>query len=55
MKLVKACLCAKKDPESSFHHCGGPVQLAEASLSTRIYRESSFHHCGGAVNLVLAW
>ena len=52
MKLVQACLCARKDRESSFHHCGDPVKLAEACLSARKYRESSFHLCGGAVNLV---
>ena len=52
---MQACLCARKDRESNFHHCGGPVQLTEACLSARKYRESSFHHCRGAVNLVLDW
>ena len=55
MKFVQACLCARKDRESSFNHCGGPVQVAEACLNARKYRESSFHHCGVAVNPVLAW
>ena len=54
MKHVQACLYATKDRESSFHDCGGPVELPEACFSARKYRESSFHHCGGAVNLVLA-
>ena len=52
MKLVQTCLCARKDRESSFHRCGGPVKLAEDCLSARKNLESSFHHCGGAVNLV---
>ena len=25
MKHVQACLNAREDRESSFHHCGGPV------------------------------
>ena len=29
---MQTCLCARKDRESSFHHCGGPVQLVVACL-----------------------
>ena len=32
MKLVQACLSAKEDRESSFHHCGGLVMLVQACL-----------------------
>ena len=46
--------CARKDRESSFHHCGGTVQLSEICLSARNDRESSFHHCGGSEKLVQA-
>ena len=52
MKLVKACLCDRKDRDSRFHHSGGLVKLEEACLSARKDRESRFHHCGGLVKLV---
>ena len=42
--LVYACLSAREDRESSFHHSGGPVNHMQACLSTREDRESSFHH-----------
>ena len=29
---LKACLSGREDPESSFHHCGGPVRLVQTSL-----------------------
>ena len=32
MKLVQACLRARKSLESSFHHCGGPVKHVQACL-----------------------
>ena len=32
MKLVEACICARKDRESSFHHCGVSVKLMQACL-----------------------
>ena len=32
LKHVQACLSAKKDQESSFHYCGGPVKLVQACL-----------------------
>ena len=32
MKLVQACLSVRKDLESSFHHCGGPVRLVQSCL-----------------------
>ena len=44
MKLVEACLRARKDPDSSFHHCGGPVKLVEACLSAGKVRDSSFNY-----------
>ena len=49
-----ACLRARKDRDSSFHHWGGAVNLAQAGLSTKRHRESSFQHWGDAVKLVLA-
>ena len=33
MKHVEACLSAREDRESSFHHYGGPVRLALDCLS----------------------
>ena len=47
VKLVQACLCARKDLESGFHHTIGPVKLVQACLSVRKYLESGFHHCAG--------
>ena len=32
MKHVQACLSARGDRKSSFHHCGGPVRLVQACL-----------------------
>ena len=32
MKLVLACLSAREDRESSFHHGGGTVRLVQACL-----------------------
>ena len=32
MKHVQACLSVRKDGESSFHNCGGPVNLVQAYL-----------------------
>ena len=48
MKVVQACLSVRKDLESRFHRCGGPVRIVQACL------ESSFHHCGGHVKIVQA-
>ena len=61
MKHVHACLSAREDRESSFHHCGNPlivrgsaVKHVEDSVRPRAYRQSSFHRCGGPVWLVQA-
>ena len=32
MKYVEACLSAREDPESSFHHFGSTVKLVQACL-----------------------
>ena len=32
MKLVKACLSAREDRESTFRRCGGRVRLVKACL-----------------------
>ena len=32
MKHVEACLSAREDRESSFHHGGGPLRLVQAYL-----------------------
>ena len=34
MKHVDACLSAREDRESSFHHCGSPVMLVQVCLCT---------------------
>ena len=49
---MQACLGVKKVRESTFHHCGGPVNLVQGCLSARKERESRFHHSGGLVKLV---
>ena len=46
---MKPCLCAGKDRQSSFRHCGSPVKLVYACLCAGKDRESSFHLCAGAV------
>ena len=33
MKHVQDCLSARKDLESSFHHCGSPMKLVQACLN----------------------
>ena len=35
MNLVQACLCARKDGESSFHQCVGRVKHVQACLNAR--------------------
>ena len=35
MKHVKACLSAREDRESCFHHCRGPVSLVQACSCAR--------------------
>ena len=32
MEHVEAYLCAKKDRQSDFHNCGGPMKLVQACL-----------------------
>ena len=42
VKHVQACLSSRKDGESSFHHCGGPVKLVQTCLgmgSTAIFTD----------------
>ena len=41
---------ARKNPERSFHQCGGPVKLVVASLRDRKALESNYLHCGCPVN-----
>ena len=53
MKLVQAGLCATKDLQSSFHHCGGPVKLIQACLSAGNVGHRRFNRRGGAVKHVL--
>ena len=54
MMLVQASLGVKNVRESTFHHCGGPVNLVLGCLSARKDRESRFHLCGGLMKLVKA-
>ena len=51
---VQACLCARKDGESSFHHCGGLVKLVHGCFWSRKDRESNCHHRGDALKHVQA-
>ena len=51
MKHVQAPLIDRKDRESTFHHCGGPVKLVQGCLSARNDGESRLHHCAGLVKL----
>ena len=43
---VEACISARKDRESSFHHGGGSAMLLQACLSAGKVRDCSFNHCG---------
>ena len=52
MRLVQACLCARKICKSCFNNSIGPVKLVQACLSVRKDLENSFHHCRGRVMLV---
>ena len=54
VKQVKACLSARKDRESSFHHCGGPVKLVQASLCAENTLQRRFNRREGAVKHVQA-
>ena len=45
VKLVQACVSARKDRESNFHDCGGAVKLMQAYLNIRKDREIGFHQC----------
>ena len=42
MKHMEACISARKDRESSVHHCGGSVKLVQACLTARRHRESTY-------------
>ena len=54
MKHVQACLSARKDGESSFLHCGGPVKLVQTCLCVGNTLQRRFHRRGGAVKHVQA-
>ena len=49
VKHVQACLSARKDGESSFLHCGGPVKLVQNCLCVGNTLQRRFHRRGGAV------
>ena len=53
MKLVHACLYARKDREIGFHHGGGSVKLVQACLLGRI-EKAVLTTVLGAVNLAQA-
>ena len=42
VKLIQACLSARKDGESSFHHCVGLVKLVQACLNAKGDEEGIF-------------
>ena len=52
MKHVQAYLSASKDRGSSFHPCGGPVQLVQASFCPGNTLQRRFNRRGGAVKHV---
>ena len=54
MKRVQACLSARKDVESSFHHCGSPVKLVQGCLYAGNTLQRCFKRRRGAVNHVQA-
>ena len=54
MKHVQACLSAREDRESSFHHCGGSVRLVQTRLCAGKTWQSSFNLQGGAIKHVEA-
>ena len=49
MKHVQACLSARKDVESSFHHFEGPVKLVQACLCAANTLQCRLIRRGGAV------
>ena len=52
MKHVKSCLRASKGGESSFHYCGGPVKLVQASLWAVNTLQRHLNRRGGAIKHV---
>ena len=54
MKHAQACLSARKDRESSFHHRGGPVSTVQACLCARNILERRFDRRRGAMKQVQA-
>ena len=54
MKNVEACLSAREDRESSFHHCRGTVRLVEGCLCAGKTWQSRFNLRAGAVEHVEA-
>ena len=55
MKLVQACLSAREDRESSFHHLGGAVRPVQTRLCAGKTWQSRFNLQGGAVKHIEAW
>ena len=45
MKLVQSSLNVRKDLESSFHHCGGPMKLIHTSLRVKDLHMYSGENC----------
>ena len=54
MKLVQACLCAKKTLQPRFNCRGGDLKHVQACLRSSKDGESIFHHCKSPVKLVQA-
>ena len=54
MKHAEACLSAREDRESSFHHCRGTMRLVEACLYAVKIWKSRFNLRGCAVKHVEA-
>ena len=54
MKHVQAGLSAKKDLESSFHHCGSPVKLVQACLCAGSTLQRRFNRRRDAMKQVQA-
>ena len=54
VKQVQACFSANKDWESSFHHCGGPLQMVQTCLCAGNTLQRRFNRRGGVVKHVQA-
>ena len=55
MRLLLACLIARKEREISLYHCLGPVKLVQACLCAGRTLQHRFNRRGGALKHVQAF